>query len=305
MWTRNDDIRHGRMRPASHHKLRATYAAGEVLSYDHRMASVTTDFGDIAADATGISYIISTTGIDGSNQATDQAFFTLTQSVPYNFGAVTQSLHNVDLKMHTGSWRGVFSPTVRAAEEILVDELAKQLGKDPFAFRLEFLKDARARNVLRKVASAGNWGRSMPAGRAQGIAVHHEFRSYVAYLVEIDCTDRSAPRVTKGVAAVDVGQAINPRGVEAQLMGCLIDGISTVLQAGVHIDKGAVREGSYADFRWAQQRDAPPEFEAYVLPSGENPGGVGELGVAAAGGAVANAYARATRTKPRSFPINF
>ena len=33
--------------------------------------------------------------------------------------------------------------------------------------------------------------------------------------------------------------------------------------------------------------------------------GVGELCVPAAAGAVANAYARATGSKPRKFPINF
>lgn len=41
------------------------------------------------------------------------------------------------------------------------------------------------------------------------------------------------------------------------------------------------------------------------MPSKGEPGGAGELGVPAAAGAVANAYARATGTKPRRFPLNF
>ena len=41
------------------------------------------------------------------------------------------------------------------------------------------------------------------------------------------------------------------------------------------------------------------------MPSTGEPGGAGELGVPAAAGAVANAYARATGTKPRRFPIDF
>ncbi|MCJ1676760.1 hypothetical protein MTF65_05240 [Streptomyces sp. APSN-46.1] len=43
-----------------------------------------------------------------------------------------------------------------------------------------------------------------------------------------------------------------------------------------------------------------------MLPAtGAEPGGAGELGVPAAVGAIANAYARATGTKPRSFPLDF
>ena len=44
MWTRNDDMRHGRMRPASHHKVRATHLLGNVLTYEHRHATLPVDF---------------------------------------------------------------------------------------------------------------------------------------------------------------------------------------------------------------------------------------------------------------------
>jgi isoquinoline 1-oxidoreductase beta subunit len=135
------------------------------------------------------------------------------------------------------------------------------------------------------------------------VAIHEEYKGFVAYLVELDATDRAAPRVTKAVAAVDTGRAINPRGLEAQVMGCLIDGISVTLQAGNHIDDGAVRESSFTDFRWARQRHSPPEVEVHVMPPTGRPGGAGELGFPAAAAAVANAYARATGTSPRRFPI--
>ena len=65
------------------------------------------------------------------------------------------------------------------------------------------------------------------------------------------------------------------------------------------------REGSFADFHYARQRNSPLHFEVHILPSTREPGGAGELGVPAAAAAVANAYARATGTRPRRFPINF
>ena len=68
-----------------------------------------------------------------------------------------------------------------------------------------------------------------------------------------------------------------------------MDASSVTLQAGVHIDDGAVRESSYTDFRYARMRDTPVEVEVHVLPTTGDPGGAGELGVPAASAAVANA----------------
>ena len=299
MWTRNDDMRHGRMRPASHHKIRATYALNNVLSFEHRMAGVEVDLRH------GMGEMLTAGGAQVGHRAAGQLYFDLSETVPYNFGGSSLSLAEIPMDIPTGSWRSVHSATFRTAEEIVIDELARQMGQNPVEFRMRFLKTQTAKNVLRKVADAGRWGRAMPAGSAQGVAYHEEHRSSVACLVEINATNRAQPRVTKAVMAVDVGRAINPTGLRAQLSGGLHDGISTVLQAGLHIDKGAVREGSFSDFRWAKQRHSPLELELYVMPATGEPGGAGELGVPVAAAAVANAYARATGTQPRRFPINF
>ncbi len=296
MWTRNDDMRHGRVRPRSQHQLRAVYAGGEVLSYEHRASCVELDLGSGTGQALlDAGYVNPTIGA---------AFFNLSQSCPYNFGVVTESLNEVSYDMPTAAWRSVYSAQARTAEEILVDEIAKALGTDPVALRRKFLKTADARAVLDKVATEGNWGRSMSSGTAQGVALHGEYRSIAACLVEINCTG-DKPRVTKAVMALDVGRQVNPSGLKAQAMGSLIDGISTVLLVGNHLDDGAFREGSYSDFKYARQADAPLTCDVHLVGGSGKPGGVGELCVPAAAGAVANAYARATGDKPRTFPINF
>jgi len=288
MWSRADDIRHGRMRPASQHRIRASHAQGRVVAFTHAMASV--------SESNEESGLVAQGGAKGPLPS---------DSGLYNFGHLSGDSGSVDLAMPLGAWRSVDSGTMRTAEEIVVDEVAVSLGQDPVAFRRTTLRNRAVKAVLDKVATAGHWGRTLPAGHAQGVAVHEEYGSCVACLVEIDAVDPKNPRVTKVVMAADVGTAVNPRGLEAQLMGTAMDGISTVLQAGLHIDRGAVREGSFADFHYARQRHAPPHFEAHIMPSRGEPGGAGELGVPAAAGAVANAYARATGTKPRRFPINF
>jgi isoquinoline 1-oxidoreductase beta subunit len=299
MWTRVDDIRHGRMRPATHHRLRVAHLAGNVVSFEHCVASVQTDYGHGVGEA--LSSMVATL----APPAYPQVMFALTQKVPYDVGLTTQLLNEIPLKVNTGSWRSVYSATVRTAEEIMVDEVARHLGRDPVAFRRATLRSARAGAVLDTVAQKGNWGRPVPAGHAQGVAFHEEYRSCTACLVELDARDPKHPRVTRATIAVDVGRPINPRGLEAQMLGGLTDGISTILQAGVHLDRGLPLESSYSNFRYARQRHTPSDVDIHIMPPNGDPGGAGELGVPAAAAAVANAYARATGTLPRSFPINF
>ncbi|MGN9758180.1 molybdopterin cofactor-binding domain-containing protein [Streptomyces sp. SD31] len=296
MWSRADDIRHGRMRPATHHRIRASHAQGRVVAFAHATASVNESF-----EKQGLS----TQGGARSAVRAPAAAPLHSDSGLYNFGRLSGDSGSVDLAIPLGAWRSVDSGTVRTAEEIVVDEVARSLGKDPVAFRRTTLRSKTVKAVLDKVATAGKWGRTMPAGHAQGVALHEEYGSCVACLVEIDAVDPKNPRVTKVVMAADVGTAVNPRGLQAQLMGTAVDGISTILRAGLHIDRGAVRESSFADFHYARQRHAPQHFEAHIMPSRRDPGGAGELGVPAAAGAVANAYARATGTKPRRFPLDF
>jgi len=294
MWSRADDIKHGRMRPAFQHRIRVSHAEGRVVAFAHATASVSEAWEGKSAQGGITGAALSAAG---SPVPSDSGL--------YNFGKLSGDSGSVELAMPLGAWRSVDSGTVRTAEEIVVDEIARTLGKDPVAFRRTTLRGKAVKAVLDKAATAGYWGRTMPTGQAQGVAVHEEYGSCVACLVEIDAADPKNPRVTRIVMAADVGTAVNPRGLEAQLMGAAVDGISTILRAGLHIDRGAVRESSYADFQWARQRHAPLHFEAHILPTGGEPGGAGELGVPAAAGAVANAYARATGTKPRRFPLNF
>lgn len=301
LWSRIDDTRHGRARAASYHRIRATSALGDVLTFEHRVASVETDLRH------GLGEILTATAADlpvGGNLSFAQTVFLTTIKLPYDFGVVTQALNEVPLGMNTASWRSVYSANTRGAEEIMVDVIARKLGKDPVAFRRSVLKTARQRAVLDKVAEVGRWGRTLPKGVAQGVGFHEEYKSCTACLVEIDTRPRR-PRVTRAVIVADYGLPINPRGLEAQLLGGLTDAISTTLRAGLHIEDGLPLEGSYSQFHYARQADSPRDVQVVILPGTGEPGGAGELGVPAAVGAIGNAYARATGTVPNSFPINF
>ncbi|SDM66551.1 molybdopterin cofactor-binding domain-containing protein [Allokutzneria albata] len=311
MWHRTDDFRQGRTHPMCTSRIRATYAAGNVLTFEQRHTSVSTDFGH------GLGEII--TGLAAKLPVGDLTFsetvFTLTQTMPYNFGVTTQLLNEVERGFNTGSMRNIYSPDVCCARELFVDQLAKNMGKDPYRFRQEFLRDHRARAVLVKVAKVGNWGRAMPAGTAQGIAIHTEYKGFAAALVEIDCrpatvnrripSARTGPRVTKVVFAVDAGLAVNPRGLQAQMMGGISDGIALALTSSLHLKDGYFLEGSWDNYFYTRQWNVPKDLEIIVMPpTTGQPGGAGEFGVAASYAAVACAYTRATGSLPTTFPVN-
>lgn len=312
MYHRADDMRHGRMRPPQYHRVRATVVLGQVVSFDHRIASPRLDtrhgFGDLLS-AMAVA-APSTVQQSLGNLAVEEVLFKTMVASPYNFGVANKLLLPAPIVMNTGSYRSVHIQPARLVEEVMVDEIAKALGKDPVALRLELLRLPRARAVLQAVANAGQWGKVMPAGFAQGIAVHQETRSFTACLVELDARPaiaRTGPAlVTRATIAIDVGTPINPSGIDAQVQGALAESISIVLSAGLHVHNGLPLEGSYSQYHYGRNRHYPKDVKVILMPAtGEAIGGLGEVGLSASSGAIANAYARATGTKVRKFPLFF
>ena len=310
MWHRADDSRQGRTHPMATSRVRISYSGDSVYRYDQRHTGVSTDlshgFGDVVT-----AMAAEIPGLDGTFS---QVFFQLSQATSYDFGLSSRILNETNRGFNTGSMRNVFSPDVVCARELMVDRLAQERDRDPYEFRRDFLSDERSRAVLDKVAEVGDWGRSMPADTAQGIAFQSEYKAVCATMVEIDCRSETVerqirdgvagPRVTKVVLAVDVGLAINPRGLEAQMQGGIMDGIALALSSSLHLDDGHFLEASWDNYFYTRQWNTPPEVQVVVMPSNGEPGGAGELGVAPATAAVACAYGRATGSMPTSFPIN-
>lgn len=307
MYHRTDDTRHSRLRPPQVHKLRATLLLGQVVAFDQRVAAVRLDarhgYGEITTASAGAlpPVVQQTVG----NLGYEEFFFKTMVSSPYNFGVSNKILTPVPIDMNTVSFRSVHIQPARSVEEIIVDEIAARVGKDPLAFRLSYLRQARARAVLQKAADTAGWGKSMPPGFAQGLAVHQESKSFTACVVEIDGRDPNNAKVTKATIVIDVGKPLNPLGIRAQMQGGLADAITLVLKAGLTLNNGLPLESSYSSYRVTKMRDFPKDVQIIIMPNtGEAIGGLGEVGLSAASGAIANAYARATGRKPRNFPLN-
>ncbi|WP_343916744.1 molybdopterin cofactor-binding domain-containing protein [Nocardioides aestuarii] len=313
MWHRADDARAGRTHPMSTSRVRAVVAGGQVLAFQQGHTSVETDYRH------GLGEILSATAADLpaglGNMGFAQSIFAMTQELPYDFGAVAQTLLETDERFNTGSMRNIYSPDVRTANELVVDKIARRLDLDPLEMRLRFCRSDRVRGVLERAAEVGDWGRSMPAGTAQGIAIHKEYKGASACVAEIDCRPATVgrdvpravtgPRVTRVTFVIDAGLVVNPRGLEAQMQGGINDGIAQALTSSLHLRDGHFLEASWDNYFYTRQWNTPPEVRVVVMPSDSGqPGGAGEAGVAATMAAVACAYARATGRVPTYFPIN-
>ena len=313
MYHRSDDIRHTRMRPPQVHRVRATMlpptllTAGNVLSYQQSIGIVRLDarhgYGEIGTATAGSlpPLVAQTVG----NMGYEQFFFKTMVASPYNFGVNAKLLFPVALEMNTVSYRSVHCNPSGTVEEIIVDEMAAKLGRDPVQFRMEFLRLDRAKAVLQRVAGAAQWGKAMPAGFAQGVGIHMESRSFSACIVELDARDPTNCKVTRVTMAIDMGKTINPSGVEQQCNGGIAEAISLVLKTGVNIKDGLPQEGSYKQYTFAKMVDFPKNVQIIIMPNvGDPASGMGEVGMTAPSSAIANAYARATGIKPRNFPLN-
>ncbi|MFE6853642.1 molybdopterin cofactor-binding domain-containing protein, partial [Streptomyces sp. NPDC057674] len=126
MWHRTDDFRQGRTHPMSTSRVRATYTLGEVLTYEQRHTSVATDFGH------GIGELLTAEAarLPVGDLAFSETMFQLTQISPYHLGVTTQLLSETDKGFNTGSMRNIYSPNVRCAQELVIDELARRTGQD-------------------------------------------------------------------------------------------------------------------------------------------------------------------------------
>jgi isoquinoline 1-oxidoreductase beta subunit len=201
-----------------------------------------------------------------------------------------------------GFWRSVGHSHNAFFSESFIDELAHAAMQDPVAFRLALLKDKpRHAAVLQLAAQKANWGGPLPAGHAQGVALHESFGSTVAQVVEVSI-DNGAPRVHRVVCAVDCGVPVNPNIIAQQMEGGVIFGLTAALHGRIDIVDGQVQQHNFPDYPLLGLKDVPA-IETHIVPSTEPPSGMGEPGVPPVAPAVANALFVLTKQRLRELPL--
>ena len=227
-------------------------------------------------------------------------------SVPaYDFPALQVTCHRtLEMPVRTSALRSLGACANVFAIESFVDELARDRGEDPLAWRLRHLADPRARAVLEAAARRAAWGGPRAGeghGRGIGWARYKGFGAYCAVVAEVELTHEV--RVRRIVAAVDVGFAVNPDGVANQVEGGAIQAASWTLKEAVRFDRTRITSASWEAYPILRFSEVP-RVEVEVIQRDEEPSmGAGEAAQGPVTAAIANAVRDAIGARVRDLPI--
>jgi len=284
VWSREDDITGGQYRPAFGHKVRVGLDGdGNIVGWEHRIA------GQSIMKGTAFESMLVHDGVDHTSVEG-------VADTPYRLPGAFVGLTDTRKATSILWWRAVGHTHTAYVMEVMMDLAASAAGRDPLAFRLDYLKgdkdQQRMAGVLRLAAEKAGWGNA-PAGRSQGIAVHKSFNSYVAEVVEVSGNAADGVKIEKVTCAVDCGVAVNPDIIKAQIEGGVGYGIGHGMRDQITLTGGQVDQQNFPDYEPLRIGDIAA-IDVHIVASTEAPTGVGEPGTPPAAPALANAIAAAS-----------
>ena len=238
---------------------------------------------------------------------------------PYDYDHMRVVAHDMPPIVRASWFRGVSALPNTFAHESYVDELATAAGVDPIDYRLRYLKDRRAVDLVHAVTERAGWTprphRQEKAGDvvhgrgfAYALYVHSKFPGYgaawSAWIADVAVNTATGDvSVTRVVAGQDSGLMINPDGVRHQIHGNVIQSTSRALMEEVSFDRHAVTAREWGAYPIIPFPDVP-RIDVLMLPRQDQPPlGVGESASVPSAAAIANAIFDATGVRFREPPF--
>jgi isoquinoline 1-oxidoreductase beta subunit len=291
VWTREDDIKGGYYRPMWYDRITAGLdSKNNLIAWQHTIV------GQSILKGSPFEEGLTHDGVDGTSVEG-------AEDIPYEIPNVLVDLHSPTIGVPVQWWRSVGHSHTAFVVESFIGEVAHQAEQDPFEFRRKLLAGhPRHKGVLELAAQKAGWGMPLPSGRARGIALHESFGSFVAQVAEVSLDPPGKARVHKVVCAIDCGRVVNPNTVEAQMESGVVFGLSAALYGAITFKDGRVEQRNFNDYPILRMNEMP-NVEVHIMPSREQPGGVGEPGVPPIAPAVTNALFAITGKRIRRLPI--
>lgn len=222
---------------------------------------------------------------------------------PYAVENIAVNVYCANTLVRVGSYRTLGAAVNHFARESHMDEIAAELGIDPFEMRMRNLTRPRYRHVLEEAASRFGWEPGAGSTkRGVGLSIGEDVGSYVATCLELAIEGREI-RVRRVVTAIDCGLIVNPEGVRNQVEGSTVMGLGGALYEAIEIGDGVVLNTSLSRYQVPRITDTP-EIEVVLAGDPSDPStGAGEPGLVAVAPAVANAVFDATGQRIRELPL--
>ncbi len=208
--------------------------------------------------------------------------------------------------VRTSALRGLGAPTNVFAMECMMDELAARAGKDPLAYRLALLDDARARAVLERTAAMSGWAKRGKGGEGKGLGIAFaRYKNMAAYsAVAVAVTVDEEVRLDHVWSASDAGLVINPDGARNQLEGGIVQAASFALKEQVRLEGSGIASRDWDAYPILRFSEIPP-VDVEVIGSADDPAlGMGECTVGPTCAAIGNAVAHALGRRIYDMPLN-
>jgi CO/xanthine dehydrogenase Mo-binding subunit len=235
---------------------------------------------------------------------------------PYQFANIRVNTHHIaEAFFRSSHLRSPGRIENSFANESFMDELAAAVKVDPAEYRLRYLKDQRAIDVVQAAMKLANWqarpGPNPDAGRGpvvkgRGIAYlrYNNAITYVAAVAEVEVNkDTGEIRVARVCASHDCGEMVNPDGVANQVEGGVLQTVSRTLMETVTWDRNKVTSVDWVSYPILRHTQAPKVEVALIDRPGQVSWGAGEPMACAVPAAIANAVFDATGARLRSVPL--
>lgn len=295
IWSREEDMLHGRYHPVTQCKLTAALdEKGELSGMHMRISGQSIVAGIFPQNIrNGLDPVV----FQGLNPPGPEA------SIGYTIPnlLIDHAMRNPHVP--PGFWRGVNLNQNTIYLECFMDELAHEAKVDPLDFRRKLMANhPKHLAVLNAAAEKAGWGKPAPDGIYRGLAQCMGFGSYVAACAEVSVGKDGKIKVHRIVAATDPGHAVNPQQIEAQVEGSFVYGLTAALHGECTVAGGRIEQENFDTYPM-MRIDEMPKVETVIVPSGGFWGGVGEPTIAVAAPAVLNAIFAATGKRIRDLPL--
>ena len=294
IWTREEDMTHDMYRPAAAAKFMARLGGdGLPVALDGAIATPSIMRSVIGRNLLSMGNM----PLGPDKPITDGAF-----NQPYAIPNMSVRGLEVELAIPIGFWRSVGNSANAFFHESFMDEIAVATKMDPVAMRLKLMADyPTAAKVIEKVAAMSNWGTNTP-GNAKGLAFCLSFGGWVAQVIEVTDTPTGI-KISNVWCAADVGLALDPDNIKAQIISGAIFGLSAAMKQEITFADGMVEQKTFFDFEPMRIYQAP-QFHVEILENSPDMSGVGEIGTPPAAPALANAIFALTGKRIRHLPLS-